>query len=72
MDEQAFEPRDTVEIFADNLGEYRWRRKAAGNHEIIATSGEGYGSREHCREMASRVNGNSVHYVEVLDRGTVF
>lgn len=30
-----------VEVYQDNAGEWRWRRKA-GNGEIVADSGEGY------------------------------
>ena len=31
---------DTVEVYRDDVGEWRWRRNAS-NHEIIA-QGEGY------------------------------
>lgn len=47
---------DTVEVYRDVSGEWRWRRIAA-NHRIIATSGEGYVSLDHAIEMAERVNG---------------
>ena len=35
------------EIYKDTAGEWRWRLHAA-NHQIIATSGEGYTRRADC------------------------
>ena len=35
------------EIFQDRADEYRWRLRAA-NGQIIATSGEGYTSKDGC------------------------
>lgn len=46
---------DYVEVFADDSGEYRWHRKA-GNGEVIADSGEGYGDGQYAVKMASRIN----------------
>jgi len=54
---------DLVEIYIDDAGEWRWRRKSSGNHEVIATSGEGYVSKGHANKMAHRVNGNSCRFV---------
>jgi len=34
----------TFEVYTDKAGEYRWRLRS-GNHQIIATSGEGYTSK---------------------------
>lgn len=51
---------DVAEVFLDESGEWRWRRKAA-NHEVIATSGEGYVSKDHAIDMARRVNGPEVY-----------
>lgn len=56
---------DIVEIHRDAAWEWRWRRRAAGNNEIIATSGEGYVDQEHCWSMAERVNGTGCRYVLV-------
>jgi uncharacterized protein YegP (UPF0339 family) len=63
--ENVYVPRDTVEIYQDSAGEYRWRRLSAGNHQVIATSGEGYVREDHCTEMAVRCNGTGVHLVHV-------
>lgn len=62
--EQTYAPRDTVEVFQDRNGEWRWRRKA-GNREVIATCGEGYVSKAHCEEMAVHVNGTGVRLVRL-------
>ena len=35
------------EVYKDGRGEWRWRLRAA-NHEIIATSGEGYKNKADC------------------------
>ncbi len=35
------------EIYQDNIGEWRWRFRAA-NHKIIAVSSEGYSSKQAC------------------------
>lgn len=34
-------------LFKDKTGDWRWRLEA-GNHKIVATSGEGYRNREDC------------------------
>jgi hypothetical protein len=36
------------EIYKDTAGKFRWRLKAP-NGEIIATSGEGYESKDNCK-----------------------
>jgi len=46
-------PRDTVTVFKDAANEWRWRR-VAGNHEIIAVSGEGYENKGDCVAMAEQ------------------
>ena len=46
---------DRVIIYKDELGEWRWKR-VAGNNEIIACSGEGYKSLNHCLKMVRRCN----------------
>ncbi len=35
------------EVYKDNAGEYRWRFQAA-NNQVVATSGEGYDSKQGC------------------------
>lgn len=47
--------RDTVQVFKDDHGEWRWRRLAS-NGLITAVSGEGYKNRQHAIRMARRVN----------------
>lgn len=37
------------EIYNDAKGEFRWRLKA-GNHEIVATGGEGYKTKQGCQK----------------------
>lgn len=46
--------RDTWEFYQDNAGEWRWRRKAAGNHTIVGASSEGYKNRSDCVANARR------------------
>lgn len=43
---------DTVTVYQDQAGEWRWTRKA-GNGEKVADSGEGYVDRSHAVEMAT-------------------
>jgi len=55
-----------VELFRDQAGEWRWRRKAA-NNRIVASSGEGYGNYGDALERASEEA--SAHNVELeIDR----
>jgi uncharacterized protein YegP (UPF0339 family) len=42
------------EVYADRANKYRWRL-VAQNGEIVADSGEGYGSESDAREAVSRV-----------------
>jgi len=42
------------EVYQDNAKKYRWRLKAA-NGEILATSGEGYKSKESCKKGLASV-----------------
>lgn len=48
---------ERVEIYEDEAGEFRWRRKAA-NNEITATSGEGYVHHAEALIAAERENPN--------------
>ncbi|MFC0308208.1 YegP family protein [Gallibacterium trehalosifermentans] len=42
------------ELYKDIKGEFRWRLKA-GNHEIIATSSEGYTTKQSCKHAIDLV-----------------
>lgn len=46
------------ELYRDNAREYRWRFQA-GNNGIIATSGEGYVTKQGCRDAIDRVKANA-------------
>lgn len=37
------------EIYKDAKGEFRWRLKS-GNHQTIATGGEGYATKQSCQK----------------------
>ncbi|MDH2999127.1 hypothetical protein A1D22_04520 [Pasteurellaceae bacterium LFhippo2] len=37
------------EMYKDARGEFRWRLKS-GNHQVIATGGEGYSSKQACQK----------------------
>jgi len=56
----------TVELYQDDAGEWRWRRKAA-NGEIVAVSGEGYMHHEHALSRA-RMEADA-HGAELVDEG---
>ena len=45
----ANRPYPSFYIYLDKKGEYRWRYQAAGNHETLADSGEGYTTYRACR-----------------------
>lgn len=47
----------SVEIYRDDLGEWRWRKRAA-NGKVIADSGEGYRNFDDCHRMASAEAGD--------------
>lgn len=47
--------RDTVTVYRDKTGDWRWRRVAA-NGRVVATSGEGYRNRTHAEKMARKIN----------------
>lgn len=49
--------RDRVHVYLDAVGEWRWKR-TAGNHRIIADSGEGYRHRADCLDAMTAVNQN--------------
>lgn len=46
---------DTVEVYKDADGEYRWRRQSE-NGRIVSVSGEGYINKEHAVRMATELN----------------
>lgn len=45
--------RDTIVIFEDNAGEWRWTRTAT-NGEIVGASTEGYVNKSDCEDNANR------------------
>lgn len=47
---------DYLELFVDDAGEHRWRRRDGANHQIVSTSGEGYVSRSYCESAALAYN----------------
>lgn len=46
---------DTVEIYQDDAGEFRWRRKGP-NGEPVSSSGEGYVSHSYLKGRAAQLN----------------
>ena len=48
----------TFELYEDNSGTYRWRL-VHDNGNIIADSGEGYASRQKCRQGIESVKRNA-------------
>lgn len=46
---------DSVYVFKDIAGEWRWTRKST-NGRIVADSSEGYANKEDCVDMAMRIN----------------
>ena len=55
---------DRVTVFQDEVGEWRWNRKAE-NGEIIADSAEGYVDKGHAMQMAHELNpGIDLHLAE--------
>lgn len=60
---------DLVEVYTDLSMEWRWRRRAAGNGEIIADSGEGYTQQRDCLISATRSN-RKPYLLEVYRPGT--
>lgn len=51
------------QMYQDAANEWRWRLRAA-NHEIIATSGEGYKNKSDCRHAIDLVKGSANAPVE--------
>ena len=53
------------EIYKDTAGKFRWRLKAP-NGEIIASSGEGYESKDNCKNGIMSVK-NNVPRAEIVE-----
>lgn len=56
---------DTVWLYKDTNGDWRWQRRNDSNGKIIADSSEGYEHASYCRERAEHVNGpasDELHY----------
>lgn len=45
--------RDTIVIYTDNAGEWRWTRTAT-NGNIVGRSSEGYVNKSDCEDNANR------------------
>lgn len=58
--------RRTFQVYRDAAGEWRWRL-AAGNREIIATSGEGYRHKEDCLHAIELVKASADAQVKEAD-----
>ncbi|MEL7490778.1 MAG: DUF1508 domain-containing protein [Pseudomonadota bacterium] len=52
--EETADDRRYFEIFEDASGQWRWRLKG-GNGQTIATSHEGYSSKQACRDALEKV-----------------
>lgn len=50
---------NTVHVYRDDVGEFRWRLKA-GNGEEIGKSEEGYSDRSYARQVAVERNPDAV------------
>jgi uncharacterized protein YegP (UPF0339 family) len=55
-------PTDDVRFHQDGNGEYRWTLRAAGNHEVIAASTEGYVRKADALANYERVTGRKVEH----------
>jgi hypothetical protein len=55
---------DTITVFQDELGEWRWHRKAA-NGRIISDSGEGYIRRSDVLDAVYRSNGDNEYDLHI-------
>lgn len=55
---------DYIEVWQDEALEWRWRRKA-GNHKIIAESGESYRQLPYADEMAHAANPDVTDFREI-------
>lgn len=62
--------KDTVTVYRDASGDWRWRRTAEGNNLILAVSSEGYRHQDHATSMARRVNGGDYDFVLVAEGNT--
>jgi hypothetical protein len=47
---------DVVEVYEDEAGEWRWRRKDPANGKIVSDSGEGYVDRWRAVDQARELN----------------
>lgn len=45
-------------MYLDNQGRWRWRL-LAGNHRVIADSGQGYVNKQDCRDAIALVQGSA-------------
>lgn len=55
-----------IEVYKDELSEWRWRLKSS-NGKIIATSSEGYKRRSSCTKMAEKISGSRFELAAIPD-----
>jgi uncharacterized protein YegP (UPF0339 family) len=55
------------EVYEDSAGEFRWRLRG-GNNQIVADSGEGYGSRSGAEDAVERIQGHAPE-ADILEIG---
>lgn len=46
---------NTVELYRDAIGEYRWRLRSGANGNVLADSGEGYENAEDCARIVDEL-----------------
>ena len=51
---KTMENKDKWTFYRDHSGEWRWKRQAEGNNEIIGASSEGFTSKFNCSYNAKR------------------
>lgn len=60
---------DSIEVYRDSAGEYRWRGWS-GNNKVVATSGEGYVNIGWAKRMAKEMFPQARIKPEVTDAGS--
>lgn len=54
------------EVYKDKRGEYRWRLKS-GNHQVVATPGEGFTTKQSCMKNIDVVKGCANAEIKEID-----
>lgn len=58
---------DTIEVYKDDGGQWRWRKLAEGNEANVASSGESFDSQRNAVEAANREAEGTDARVEVVE-----